>query len=104
MSGLTVITREGHSVVVALSPGISVMELVRDAGIDEVLALCGGCCACATCHVYVEDSSVALPPMKPEEDSLLDGSLYRESNSRLCCQISVDDPLASVRIRIAPEE
>ncbi len=55
MSNFTVISRIGQVFSVEGRAGISVMEHIRDAGVDELLALCGGCCSCATCHVYVDD-------------------------------------------------
>src|SRR3546814_1084488 len=57
MAELIVITREGNELVLEAGDGLSVMEVVRDGGVDELLALCGGCCSCATCHVYVDPRS-----------------------------------------------
>ena len=51
MPKLIVVTREGQESTIDGEAGLSVMEVIRDAGIDELLALCGGCCSCATCHV-----------------------------------------------------
>ena len=51
---VNVITREGEQIVLEGEEGLSVMEIIRDGGIDELLALCGGCCSCATCHVHVD--------------------------------------------------
>jgi hypothetical protein len=55
------------------------MEAVRQAGFDELQALCGGSCSCATCHVYIEGAD--LPPMSADEDDLLDSSDHRQTNS-----------------------
>ena len=105
MSKLSVTTREGSEISVDAKTGESVMELIRDAGIDELLAICGGCCSCATCHVYVDEEFLdALPTMSSDEDDLLDGSSYRAPNSRLSCQIPFSDVLDGLRVRIAPEE
>src|SRR3546814_10647605 len=72
MLTLIVVTREGEERVVTGEAGLSVMEVIRDNGIDEVLALCGGCCSCATCHVHVDPEFAAkLPPMSEDEDDLL---------------------------------
>ncbi|HWI87577.1 MAG TPA: 2Fe-2S iron-sulfur cluster-binding protein, partial [Sphingomonas sp.] len=54
MPKLIVVTREGEQREIEGEAGLSVMEVIRDAGIDELLALCGGCCSCATCHVHVD--------------------------------------------------
>ena len=94
MPKLIVITREGEEREIDGEAGLSVMEVIRDAGIDEILALCGGCCSCATCHVHVDPAFVAaLPPMGEDENDLLDSSSSRDDTSRLSCQIRVSDAL-----------
>lgn len=81
------------------------METIRDAGIDDILALCGGQCCCATCHVYVEPNFLErLPHMSEDECDLLESSGYREDNSRLSCQIPLSHQLDGLSVRIAPEE
>ena len=73
MPKLIVVTREGKERELSGEAGLSVMEVIRDGGIDELLALCGGCCSCATCHVHVDPAFLAkLPPMSEDEDDLLD--------------------------------
>lgn len=85
--------------------GRSVMELIRGAGIDELVALCGGCCSCATCHVYIDADDVErLPPSSTDEGDLLDSSEHRIDRSRLSCQIVFDEALDGLRVRIAPED
>ena len=54
MPSLTIVTRDGTERTVEARVGWSVMENIRDNGFDELLALCGGCCSCATCHVHVD--------------------------------------------------
>ena len=51
MSNVIVVTREGDVRTLTGEAGLTLMEITRDGGIDELLALCGGCCSCATCHV-----------------------------------------------------
>jgi len=81
------------------------METIRNAGFDELLALCGGCCSCATCHVYVDEGHEdRLPPMTQDEDDLLDSTDVRQPNSRLSCQLQFQKQLDGLRVRIAPEE
>lgn len=105
MPHLTVVTRDGTTHEMEAETGFSVMETIRDNGIDELLALCGGCCSCATCHVYVDEAFVdALPPLKGDEDDLLDSSEHRQSNSRLSCQIAMTAALDGLRVTIAPED
>ncbi|MDT9599107.1 2Fe-2S iron-sulfur cluster-binding protein [Sphingosinicella rhizophila] len=105
MAKLIIVTRDGTEKQVEGRSGWSVMENIRDNGVDELLALCGGCCSCATCHVHVDEEWVdALPPVGPDEDDLLDSSDHRQSNSRLSCQIQFSDALDGLRVRIAPED
>ena len=105
MPKLIVVNRAGTENVVEAQAGLSVMENIRDAGFDELLALCGGCCSCATCHVHVDEAWVAaLPPMGVDEDDLLDTSSHRAPNSRLSCQIEYGPQLDGLRVRIAPED
>ncbi len=105
MPQLTVVTRDGTERTVQGESGLSVMEVIRDNGIDELLALCGGCCSCATCHVHVDEDWVgALPPMDGDEDDLLDSSDHRAVNSRLSCQIRFSPALEGLRVTIAPED
>lgn len=105
MPAITVITREGEERAVDAGAGLSLMEAIRDAGIDELLALCGGCCSCATCHVHVDPAFAALlPPISEDESDLLDSSGHRDETSRLSCQISMGEELAGLRVTIAPED
>jgi ferredoxin, 2Fe-2S len=105
MPKLVVVTREGQESTVEGEAGLSVMEIIRDAGFDELLALCGGCCSCATCHVIVDPEwADKLPPMSADEDDLLDSSDHRSATSRLSCQLPLEDSLDGLRVTIAPED
>lgn len=105
MTKLLVTNRSGQETVLDVEPGPSIMEIVRDAGFDELMALCGGCCACATCHIYVDQGRTeSLPPISEDEDDLLESSDYRSETSRLSCQIPFTEALDGLRIRIAPEQ
>lgn len=105
MPKLTILTRDGTEQVVEGRAGWTVMENIRDNGFDELLALCGGCCSCATCHVHVDrEWLAALPPMGADEDDLLDSSDHRAPNSRLSCQIPFAEALDGLRVQIAPED
>ena len=105
MPKLIVVTREGEELELDGEPGLSVMEVIRDGGVDELLALCGGCCSCATCHIHV-DSEFAdrVAPMREDENDLLDSSDHRNAESRLSCQIPFDDSLDGLRVTIAQED
>ncbi|WP_336971313.1 2Fe-2S iron-sulfur cluster-binding protein [Sphingobium aromaticiconvertens] len=105
MPELNVILRDGTQQVIKASADLSVMEAIRDTGFDELLALCGGCCSCATCHVYVEPAFAdALPPVSADENDLLDGSPHRNEHSRLSCQVMMTEALSGMSITIAPED
>ncbi|OHT20638.1 ferredoxin [Edaphosphingomonas haloaromaticamans] len=105
MARLLVTTRTGEFREIEGASGMSVMEILRGAGFDELLALCGGCCSCATCHVQAEhvDES-GLGAMSSDEDDLLDSSDHRTIRSRLSCQIMFGDHLDGLRVTIAPED
>jgi ferredoxin, 2Fe-2S len=105
MPKLIVVTREGQESAVEGESGLSVMEVIRDNGFDELLALCGGCCSCATCHVHVDPAfKDRLPPMSEDENDLLDSSDHRDENSRLSCQIPFSDALDGLKVTIAEED
>lgn len=105
MPTINVTTRNGGQKSFEGKNGQSLMENLRSNGVDEVLALCGGCLSCATCHVYVDEEWLpSLPPMSADEDDLLDSSGAREANSRLSCQIPVTDALDGLSVTVAPED
>jgi 2Fe-2S ferredoxin len=104
MPKITVILRDDSERIVDGVIGSSVMEAIRDAGIDEMLALCGGCCSCATCHVLVEGAPHSFAAMSADEDDLLDSSDHRTVSSRLSCQLIVTEGDADLVVRIAPED
>lgn len=105
MAALIVVTRDGEAHQVEGEAGLSVMELLRDAGIDEIMALCGGCCSCATCHVHVDPKFAdRLPAISEDENDLLDSSSVRDENSRLSCQLQFRDDLDGMRVTIAQED
>lgn len=105
MPKLIVTDRSGNTKTIEAESGISVMENIRDNGFDELLALCGGSCSCATCHVYVDDAWLAKTgPLDADEDELLSSSDHRESNSRLSCQIEMSNALDGLEVEIAPED
>ena len=91
MPKITYVHTDGAREELEVAEGTSVMQAATAHGIDGIVAECGGNCMCATCHVYVEPSQLALlPAMSEEEDALLDGTASdREANSRLSCQLSV---------------
>jgi 2Fe-2S ferredoxin len=105
MASLEIVGRDGSIREVEGQIGWSVMEIIREAGIDEVLALCGGCCSCATCHVHVDEGWIdLLPPPSSDEQDLLETSSHCAPTSRLSCQIKFSQELDGLRVSIAPED
>ncbi|MGE0741774.1 MAG: 2Fe-2S iron-sulfur cluster-binding protein [Hyphomonadaceae bacterium] len=105
MPKLRVTLRSGAEQEIEATSGISVMESIREAGIYEILALCGGSRSCATCHVFVaEEWRAAVGAPSAPELELLELSPHHTSASRLSCQIEVRDDLDGMGVRIAPED
>jgi len=106
MPTLTVVTRTGDELAIQNpKTGTSMMELMRDTSVPDLLALCGGSRSCATCHVWVDPAFVArLPEAVEEENELLDSSSHRKPTSRLSCQVKWTDALDGLRVTLAPED
>jgi 2Fe-2S ferredoxin len=105
MPKLIVVDRSGNERTIDAQNGLTVMENIRDNGFDELLALCGGSCSCATCHVHVDAAwmdKVGQPG--DDEGDLLESSDDRAANSRLSCQIDMRDELDGLRVTIAQED
>jgi ferredoxin, 2Fe-2S len=105
MPRLVVTARDGGVREVQGGAGLSVMEVIRDAGFDELLALCGGCCSCATCHVHVAAEWLdRMPVMSEDENDLLEATSDRDERSRLSCQLPFTDALDGLAVTIAAED
>jgi len=105
MPKLVVVNRSGEESTVEADAGLSVMEAIRDNGFDELLALCGGCCSCATCHIFVDPAFAdKLPIMSEDENDLLESSDHRTAASRLSCQVQLTADLDGLKVTIAPED
>jgi ferredoxin, 2Fe-2S len=103
MAKIQVIDREGVEHEIDATPGWSVMEIIRENDLP-IEAACGGCCACATCHVYVEAEWLAkLDPASDEEDRMLDEAFQVQENSRLSCQITFTEELDGMKVTLGPE-
>lgn len=95
--------REGQEHVLEGRDGWTLMEILRDSGMN-IAAECGGACACATCHVYVEDGWYdKLPPPSEDEVNMLDMALGVQENSRLSCQLTCSEELDGIKLTVAPE-
>ena len=105
MPKLIVVDRAGEEKTIQAQTGLTLMEAIRDNGFDELLALCGGCCSCATCHVHVDPAFAdKLPPMSEDENDLLESSDHRNETSRLSCQVPLTAALDGLKVQIAPED
>ncbi|HKX79483.1 MAG TPA: 2Fe-2S iron-sulfur cluster-binding protein [Novosphingobium sp.] len=105
MPQIIVVNQAGAETSVEAIEGRTLMETIRDKGFDELLALCGGCCSCATCHVHIDPAfKDVLPAMSEDENDLLDSSEYRDENSRLSCQVPITAALEGCRVTIAQED
>ena len=99
---LLVVDHHGREHALPAIEGWRVMEVIRDWGID-LRATCGGACACAGCHVYVDPPwTERLRPPSTEEEDRLDEAFGVEPTSRLCCQILMSSNLSGLRVRLAP--
>ena len=101
MAKITYIEHDGTEHVIDVKNGLTVMEGAVKNNVPGIDADCGGACACATCHVYVDaawqDKTGSTSAM---EDSMLDFAENVELNSRLSCQIRVTDELDGLIVRL----
>jgi 2Fe-2S ferredoxin len=105
MASFTVETRGGERIEVRGRDGATLMKAIRKAGVEELVAQCGGGCACATCHVYVTPpEGVELPEIGPGESRMLAASRYRGLESRLSCQVKLQADLEGMYVVIAPDD
>lgn len=85
--------------------GATVMETAIDNDVDGIVAECGGACACATCHSFIDPAwGGRVPAMSDMEDAMLDSALDRDDRSRLMCQIKVTDALDGLEVVVADNE
>jgi len=105
MAQVFVTDRKGMEEAIDIQPGETLMQVISNAGMDDLLALCGGVCSCATCHVYINNvPEGVLPEMGEDEDALLDAATHRQGNSRLSCQIRLTNAYDGLKVTIAPED
>tara|TARA_A100001015_G_scaffold278402_1_gene338557 strand:+ start:263 stop:574 length:312 start_codon:yes stop_codon:yes gene_type:complete len=103
MPKIIITNRDGKKHEIDADPNFTLMEAIRDKGFD-IEASCGGCCACATCHVYINEKwKTRVTKLNDDEDSMLDLAFDVRENSRLSCQIELSDELDGLEIEIAPE-
>ena len=103
MPKLIIKDRSGKKNEIEFDTNFTLMEILRDNNYD-IEASCGGCCACATCHVYIDEKwTNKLKNMDDDEESMLDQAFDVKNNSRLSCQIDLSEDLDGLEIEIAPE-
>ena len=102
MPNITVTNPAGETRQVDAENGLSLMESLRDLGYEDILALCGGCCSCATCHVHVDDQACrSLEPIDEDEQMMLENVDYYDAKlSRLSCQIELEDEHEGLHVTI----
>ncbi len=105
MPKITFVTPDGERHKVDVDNGYSVMEAAINNNIDGIVAECGGACACATCHGYIDEAWTAkMPEMDDMEDSMLDAAYERRDNSRLTCQLEVNEEWDGLVVHVAENE
>ena len=103
MAKVFVTDREGEQHELEGEIGWSVMEIIRENNLP-IEAACGGCCACATCHVYVDPEWLTkLPEADDDEGMMLDEAFEVQDNSRLSFQIKYTAELDGIKVKLAPE-
>ena len=81
--------------------GLTLMEAARQNGVQGVVAQCGGACACATCHVYIDPAwAERLEPREEMEEGMLETSWEPRANSRLSCQIQITADLDGLQVTV----
>lgn len=102
MTTITYIEAHGTKVTVEAADGWSLMQAAVANGVEGILGECGGSCACATCHCYVDEARLSeLPPPSTNElDMLEDVVAPRRANSRLACQVKVNPAMADLIVHL----
>jgi 2Fe-2S ferredoxin len=102
MARITCVEHDGRESVLEIREGWSLMQGARAAGVAGIVAECGGACACATCHCYVDAAWLAqLPAPSPEELQMLENVAdERQAGSRLSCQIRISAALDGLRVTL----
>ena len=93
--------QDGTSETFEGSPGDTLMDVALDNGVQGILAQCGGGCTCCTCHCWVDDGWFdRLNPLRAEEGELLTYAWGRRTNSRLSCQIRLNEDLDGLSVEV----
>jgi 2Fe-2S ferredoxin len=101
MPKVTFVQPDGRETTIDAPVGQSIMETATRDMVNGIIGECGGCCSCATCHVYVDEGWFGkLDPMDQMEESMLEGAVEPGPRSRLSCQIKMSDELDGIVVRI----
>jgi 2Fe-2S ferredoxin len=101
MSTVTYVEPDGERHTLDVPVGTSLMAAGQSAGIHGIVAECGGCLSCATCHVYVEASSRPFADPSEDEEEMLEWTASpREASSRLSCQLVIENGADAVTVRV----
>ena len=91
----------GVDVEIEASTGSTLMEVALNNGVDGMLAECGGCCSCATCHCYIDEVWMDIVgAAEGNELAMLDFAKNPENNSRLACQIEITDAMNGLVVKL----
>jgi ferredoxin, 2Fe-2S len=105
MPRITFIEPGGSRRVVDAPIGVTLMEAAVQNGVQGIVALCGGACACATCHVYVDAAwRLRLGAREEMEEGMLESAWEPRDNSRLSCQIHVTADLEGLEVTVPPRQ
>ena len=105
MIEVNVIDRNGDQHTIQTDYAQTVMEAIRDEGLDDLIGQCGGCCSCATCHVYVDPTWAAKTGSANEEEGfIISSSAHSTDHSRLSCQINLSPEISGIIVTLAPED
>jgi len=105
MPKITYIDLDGAKYDCEVANGLSVMEGAVANGVPGILAICGGSCACSTCHAYIDDAwSAIVGTANDIEDATLDLANDRRAQSRLTCQVQVRPELDGLVVHVAKND
>ena len=105
MYRVTFVDADGQATELTASEGQSVMSVAVANGIDQILAECGGSCACGTCHCYVDDSWTGkLPAADESEQGMIECLMNPTERSRLTCQLKMSAQLDGLVVHLPREQ
>lgn len=105
MTKVTFIESNGKKTTIDGTDGWSIMQIATSNGLDGIIGECGGSCACATCHCYIESHLDTLTPPSESELGLLEHAAAEvKPNSRLSCQIKLNPNMDGIRISLPNEQ